>query len=377
MQKRILFIIPEYSHGGTNKSLENLLHFINREKYDISIYSLYEDGGRLYKDIFAPYTVKKSIWYYLLHDQRWTRKIIGLYKKFKRDFSWNWLYKFEAERIQREYRYDAVIGFQEGAATDFASFVDAKKKTAWIHCDYANYAFRGSDSDKRLYSNFDNVVCVSKAAQKSFDMLMPEFSDRSRCVYNTIDTDEILKHGNVAIEDNQFTYDNNTFIIVSIGRLSPIKQFEEIPGIAKRIKETTKKKFCWYIIGEGESRVAIENNIKINDISDCVKLLGAKDNPYPYIKQASLLACTSKSESFSYVIAEAKVLHTPVITTDFPVSKEVVEKDHGWITTILDMPQLIAKIINDDKRMYSRVNDSISGYSYDNSGIMSDFYKLF
>lgn len=40
--KCILFVIQEYSHGGTNKSLENKLSLVDKSKYDISIY-LYED----------------------------------------------------------------------------------------------------------------------------------------------------------------------------------------------------------------------------------------------------------------------------------------------------------------------------------------------
>ena len=42
---KLLFIIPEYSHGGTNKSLENLLALLDHTKYEVSIYCLYEDGG--------------------------------------------------------------------------------------------------------------------------------------------------------------------------------------------------------------------------------------------------------------------------------------------------------------------------------------------
>ena len=51
MKKKILFVIPEYSHGGTNKSLESLLSAIDEKRYEISIFSLYEDGGVLQKYI--------------------------------------------------------------------------------------------------------------------------------------------------------------------------------------------------------------------------------------------------------------------------------------------------------------------------------------
>ena len=76
---KILFVIPEYSHGGTNKSLENLLSLLDKDIYEINIYSLYEDGGDYYKEVFKQYIIKKSRLYYWLHDIFVTRKFMGLY----------------------------------------------------------------------------------------------------------------------------------------------------------------------------------------------------------------------------------------------------------------------------------------------------------
>lgn len=54
MKKKILFVIPVYSHGGTNKSLESLLSAIDEKRYEISIFSLYEDGGVFTKIYLTP-----------------------------------------------------------------------------------------------------------------------------------------------------------------------------------------------------------------------------------------------------------------------------------------------------------------------------------
>jgi hypothetical protein len=50
--KKILFVIPEYSHGGTNKSLDTLVAFLDKKEFCISICCLYEDGGDFYKKKF-------------------------------------------------------------------------------------------------------------------------------------------------------------------------------------------------------------------------------------------------------------------------------------------------------------------------------------
>ena len=35
--KKVLFIIPAYNHGGTNKSLQSILSLLIKEKYDIDV----------------------------------------------------------------------------------------------------------------------------------------------------------------------------------------------------------------------------------------------------------------------------------------------------------------------------------------------------
>ena len=106
MGKKILFIIPEYSHGGTNRSLENLLTLMDKSKYDIHIYCLYEDGPDFFKQLFSPYVVKKSKLYYWLHDNIVTRKIMGLYNKMTERDNFISLYKREAKWIQKKQHFD-------------------------------------------------------------------------------------------------------------------------------------------------------------------------------------------------------------------------------------------------------------------------------
>ena len=55
MKKKILFVIPDFYIGGTNKSLENLLLLVDNNIYEIRIFSLYEEGDSYYKEkVFKP-----------------------------------------------------------------------------------------------------------------------------------------------------------------------------------------------------------------------------------------------------------------------------------------------------------------------------------
>lgn len=373
--KKILFVIPEYSHGGTNKSLENLLGLIDKSKYDISIFCLYEDGGEYYKQVFAPYVLKKSKLYYWMHDNVCTRKVMGLYNKLTKRDNFTVLYKREVNLLQKKNEFDTVIAYQEGIATEFVSYFNNVHKIAWIHFDYA--MLKGKVNllaRKKWYDHYQHIVCVSQAALASMLAVHPEYENKSTYIYNTLDVNTIRKAGS---EQIGISFNKDTFNILSIGRFVTVKQFHKIPRIANTIRQNTDTPFRWYVIGSGECECLISSEISKYNLHDVVLLLGNLDNPYPFIKEANLVACTSVAESFSYVIAEAKVLHTPVISNDFPVAYEVVDEQTGWVSNIKEMPQLLTRIINDKDGEYSRKKASVMNYEYSNEEILTKIETLF
>lgn len=373
---KLLFVIPEYSHGGTNKSLENLLSLIDKSKYDISIYCLYEDGGEYYKKVFAPYILKKSRIYYWLHDNVVTRKVMGLYNKLTRKSNFEWLYRREVRHLQKIIVFDTVIAYQEGIATEFVSyFNDELRKIAWIHFDYSMWKGRANiRSAKRYYDKYHRIVCVSEAAMKSMLSVYPEYSNKALYIYNTVNSEYIQRQkDDTSVE---VPYSKSVFNILSVGRFVGVKNFHQIPIIASRIKEMTQKPFCWYIMGDGEYLGKIERSIKEYDVANHVKLIKAQENPYPFFKQADLHVCLSDYESFSYTLAEAKVLHTPVLSNDFPVAYEVVDSSIGWIANIKDIPQLLARIVDNEGGEYERKKASALKYEYSNQEILQRIDEL-
>lgn len=375
MKKKILFVIPEYSHGGTNKSLESLLSAIDEKRYEISIFSLYEDGGVFYKNIFNPYIIAKSLLYVLAHDNVITRKVMGVAMKLFKNLSFNWLYRYEANRLQYKYKFDTVIAFQEGSATQFVSLINYPvNRIAWVHCDYANrFAAIEKKSELSLYCLYNHIVSVSYSAVHSFNSIYPELKDRTKCIYNLIDCSYILRQSS---QDINFEKQGNCFNLISVGRFVAVKQFDLIPQIVQKLKLLTKKSFCWYIVGDGNERNMVESVISSMGLDKNIKILGAKDNPYPYFKQSDLYVCTSLSESFSYTIAESKTLHVPVLTNDFPVANEVVSPNEGWICNVKDMAFILKDIIEDKNCIYSNVKKTIDNFKYDNNAIVDTFCKL-
>lgn len=373
--RKILFIIPEYSHGGTNKSLENLLSLIDKTKYDISIYCLYEDGGDYYKRLFAPFILQKSRLYYWLHDNVLTRKVMGLVNKLSKKDNFGFLYKREALWLQKKWQPDVVVGFQEGTSTLFASFFPKTvNRIAWYHCPYIPSPAK-ADSFVKLYREFDSIVCVSNTFLYDMRKYFPQLESKFITIYNLLDTSKVIDMSKEEI--CKMCSNKSGFKILSVGRFAPKSQFHLIPRIVHDVLQSCHKNFKWYIIASGdECEQLTREEIEKYQVRDNVILLGAKDNPYPYIKAADLVACTSNSESFSYVIAEAKVLHTPVLSNDFPVAIEVVDESCGWIANVKDMPSVLSRIIDNVDGEYDRKKEAAMQFEYSNTEILKKIDEL-
>lgn len=378
MKKKILFVIPEYSIGGTNTSLTNLLSLMNHDRYDISVYCLYEDGAYFFKEKFKNYIIPKSRLYYWAHDNKVTRKVWGVWLRFNKKANFNWLYSREAIWLQKEYKFDTVIAYQEATATNFVSFFRDTKKIAWIHCDYPIFRKKEQiESDTALYSKFDDIVTVSLTVKKSLQSYFPNLANRISYIYNTLNIEKIKELA--LLEPNPYINDDCIFNIVSVGRLSSVKNFHLIPSIVRQIKNLgIAKNFRWYIVGDGVdgTKEKIQEGIYKYGLQETVIMLGNKKNPYPYIRNANLLVCLSKSESFSYVLAEAKTLHVPVLSNNFPVAYEVIDEHFGWVCSLEDMPQTLSLIIQDKYGEYRRVKKELKLYEYDNNIIIKEVEKL-
>ena len=79
-----------------------------------------------------------------------------------------------------------------------------------------------------------------------------------------------------------------------------------------------------YIIGDGVLKNDLQKLIKELNVEKTFILLGAKENPYPYIKMSDYFCLLSYYEGYGIAIEEAKILNKFIIITD-TASKEAVE----------------------------------------------------
>ncbi len=385
--RKVLFCIENYRHGGIPKALESLLALMDEHRFDIDLFCINQEDGP-YKAKLHKYAVNRQnrlLWAFstYLSEYRGMKKYLllgvkGLRKVLIRTIRVDlffWLLKREARKISRA-NYDAVVAYAEGTVTQFVSQVESADLIAWIHMDFKRLGCAGHVDESKIYGRFHRIVIPSNFSRDSFIEVFPELADRTVAIPNLLDEKYIRDASrDDSGLDERFTAD--CFTILSVGRICYEKRFFEIPRIASSLRRSGCK-IKWYIIGGGSEPETnlLRQNVRQEGVEDTVILLGAKDNPYPYLRRSDLVVCTSISETFSYVIGEAKVLGVPVVSTNFGTAKEVLDDRHGVIAELEEMADAIAGLIN-DASVYDRLKRNLKDYRYDNDKILAKVYSLF
>ena len=140
---------------------------------------------------------------------------------------------------------------------------------------------------------------------------------------------------------------NDKKIAISIGRLTKQKNFSFLLNTFAEIK----KKYPEYhliILGEGEERKKLETIIEDLKLANCVSLLGHKENPYKYLKQANCFILSSLWEDPGFVLLEASYLNIPIISSNCPNGPaEILQKGlGGFLFDNNDKGQFINEFVN-------------------------------
>lgn len=113
----------------------------------------------------------------------------------------------------------------------------------------------------------------------------------------------------------------NTILIGGVGELHPNKNW----SLLIHALTTLPKNVHICIIGEGEERGQLELLAEKLQVSERVHLVGYQENVATLLSAFTMLVLPSKKEGLPYVILEAGTASLPVITSDLPGTREIIE----------------------------------------------------
>lgn len=252
--------------------------------------------------------------------------------------------------------------------------VQAKKKIAWIHTDYS-ICNLDVESEMAIWSKYDNIISISDDVTKAFLTKFPSLENKIVYIENILSKGFI--DGQADLIDVSNEMDMSTVKLLSIGRFSEAKKFDEIPQIASIIKSKGID-FKWYIIGYGGEEELIRSKISEFGMEDTVIILGKKDNPYPYIKACDIYLQPSRYEGKAVTVHEALILNKPVIITDYPTAHSQLKDGFDGIIVPMDIEgsaNEIARVIK-DKELQQNLISNMQSTNYSNESEIEKLYKL-
>ena len=198
---------------------------------------------------------------------------------------------------------------------------------------------------KHVYPRADAIVSVSNGIAQDLDTLGTLSRERIRVIYNPVDIEKVH---DLAMQDMDHPWfgAGSPPVILGIGRLSPQKDFALLLEAFARLRQNRDARLL--ILGEGNERGSLEALADDLGISEDVSLPGYVDNPYKHIRNAALVAVSSRWEGMINVIIEAIAIGTPVVSTDCHSGpSEILDNGRiGRLVSVGDQDALCAAMIS-------------------------------
>ena len=343
--KKIAFYIESMIMGGAEKALIDLVNRLDPDHFDIYVITIFSQS------VYSSYTVKfEDVFRPHVH----CRSLIDNSNPFRYRL-FNHIYAHFSHRMV--YRalitedFDIEIAFYEGLPTVFvaASTNRHSLKIAWLHTDNRERFERMDPAERKrtgsLYRNFHKVIGVSRQAVNSFTDFFP-----------FVPADVILNYMNFGAIDRRaaepaFWKRSSECEFLTVGRLFHVKGYLRL---MEAVDFLVREGFAFHLtmIGEGDERGEIEDYIRRHHLEDYVNLMGALQNPYPYMAGADFFICPSYVEGFCIAAAEAIVCGCPVLATDSGGIRDVLGDSECGIledNSLEGIIKMLRKVLTDKK----------------------------
>lgn len=305
---KVLFYIDTLKAGGAEKVLCNLVNAMDHDRFAVTVATPFpEDTAALSPQVryCSLYPAKNTLTRYLYR----LESALGT----------------AVRRLPKDQHLE--VAYLECGPTKFLAGSKSKaKKLAWVHCDLILKNDDPAAFAKKTapwYEAYDHVVCVSESVRESFQTL---YNGRfpGSVLYNVNDEGEILRKAEAFLPEK-----SDVPTLCAVGRLTAQKGFDLLIEACAGLSIPYRLQ----IIGEGEDRQKLEEAIARRNLGDRIRLLGWQKNPYPYLKNADLVVCSSRYEGLSTVVTEALILGRPVVTTPCNGMAELLgDSEYGLVT---------------------------------------------
>ncbi len=361
---KILRIINRFNIGGPTYNATFLTRFMSDEFETILIGGLPEKGEADSLHILNDYGVKPILIPELkrnpnfISDRKALKKIKTIIKEFKPDIVHT--HAAKAGALGRKAAFDCkvpvVLHTFHGHV--FHSYFGKFKSEVYRKIE------------KRLASKSSGIIAISD--QQKIE-LSEKFAiaDKNKIEVIPLGFDLNQFQDNLEIKRkktrDKYNLSNDQIAVAIIGRLAPIKNHKLFLDTIDIVNRQTSKKTVFFIVGDGETRKEIEEQIeqiKINQSID-IRLTSWIRDIQTFNAGMDIICLTSNNEGTPVSLIEAQACNIPVISTDVGGVKDIVfNNETGFIVPKNNVEKFAEKLLLliEDKKKREKMSQN--GWSF-------------
>ncbi len=396
---KLLFVLPSLGGGGAERASVDLLHGIDRQRFQITL-ALFTRSGSFLQELpndVPLYDLRGRQSY----DLRLVWRLAGVLRRENPDVVFSvlrytnliTLLAYRLAGIQAR----VVVNEQNPPSAEFALFGAGRVK-AWFL--------------RQLYPWADRVTAISTGIARELVSIYGLPQDKVQVIPNPVDLVRVrtlaaaklehpwfpapprtrdgvpVKAGRTASagrgsrpERGWSTDQSGPPVLVAAGRLHPQKGFAYLIRAFSIVRQVLPCKLV--ILGEGPLRTELEDLIASLGLADDIALPGFQENPYNYVSNSAMFVLSSLFEGFGNVLVDALALGVPVISTRCPVGPEDIITD--GVTGVFVPPadekalaQAILRVLRDSElRRRLSANGPLRAADFAIERIVSQYEALF
>lgn len=141
-------------------------------------------------------------------------------------------------------------------------------------------------------------------------------------------------------------------VLIHVGRLAEAKDHKTLLSAMKQVIRNDQDVFL-FLVGGGELRLAIEQQVSNLGLQKCVKMLGMRSDVDKLLLGADIFVMSSKREGLPMVLMEAMSCGLPIIATDVGGISEIIKDQESGLLVESENSDLLARAI---ERVCNRID---------------------
>ena len=229
--------------------------------------------------------------------------------------------RYIRENLRNEH-FDTCIIYSDVAAETAVRAIRADRFLLVYHRASMEKAWH----DEIAYRKVKKIIAVSHRSAEQLRLFRPEYREKVMAIHNLTDLRNVHR-----LAEGERVLPGEGFHLVTCGRLAEQKGIDWAIQACRQLLAEGYGDLHWWILGDGPLRESLRNQIQIAGIGGQFHLLGARENPYPYMAAADIYVQPSRSENYSVAILEAKALCKPILATIPAAREQICSGENGLL----------------------------------------------